>query len=187
MGGRPNTIPIQAIGGTKGANNYGYSYILQLAGIALQNARSEQFQNLTALTAYTSLPQNRSTDTSLNVRDNILRDHLSDGLPAQFVYEEADCRLFYEPEMITDVRAIWKKAADVAWGGGKCVAGGLSRKNETMSERKRKSEEVKIRARSEEKVPLMRRDLKSLWDRKPLNPEFSKEGAVVKAHKDGPL
>lgn len=38
------------------------------------------------------------------------------GIPAQFVYEAADCRLFYEPKMTTNVTAIWKKVADAAWG-----------------------------------------------------------------------
>lgn len=41
------------------------------------------------------------------------------------MYEEADCRLYYTPEMTVDITALWKAAADVQWGqGGKCVAGG---------------------------------------------------------------
>ena len=173
MGGHPNKNAIQAIGGTKGTNNYAYSYILYLAGLALDYGTPEE--NLTALTAYTSLPDDRSTDTSLNVRDNILPDHLKDGLPAQFIYEEADCRLFYEPQMITDVKAIWKKAADAAWGKGKCIAGSLAQSNGTLTERKRRSEESKVRARVEERVPLEMRALQSLWSRKPLNPEFGRK------------
>lgn len=57
------------------------------------------------LAAYTSLPQNRSTDAPLNFRDNILRDNLKNGLSGHFVYEEARYRLFYEPDMITNVGA----------------------------------------------------------------------------------
>jgi hypothetical protein len=45
-----------------------------------------------------------------------LRGHLEDGIPAQFVYEAADCRLYYELSMITNVTAIWKKAADATCG-----------------------------------------------------------------------
>lgn len=166
----------KAIGGTKGPNNYPYDYILELAELALEGSIPED--NLACLTAYTSLPIDRSTDTSLNVRDNILPDHLKDGLPSQFIYEEADCRLFYEPAMITDVRAIWKKAADVAWGKGKCVAGSLPYKNETLTQRKRKSEKSKIRARGEQTVPLERRGLQSLWSWKPHNPEIGSKVPV---------
>lgn len=68
---------------------------------------------------------NRSTGTSLNVRDNILRDHLKDGVPAQFVYEATDCRLFYTPLSIVDPQEQWRQAAEAAWGSGGCVAGGL--------------------------------------------------------------
>lgn len=66
---------------------------------------------------------NRSTGTSLNVRDNILRDHLEDGLPAQFVVEPTDCRLFYTPLSIVDPQEQWRQAAEAVWGEGGCVAG----------------------------------------------------------------
>lgn len=68
---------------------------------------------------------NRSTGTSINVRDNILRDHLGDGVPAQFVYEATDCRLFYTPLSIVDPVEQWRLAAEAAWGDGSCVAGSL--------------------------------------------------------------
>lgn len=47
-------------------------------------------------------------------------------MPAQFIYEEADCRIFYTPEMVVDVTAMWQAAADVAWGGKACVAGAIT-------------------------------------------------------------
>jgi len=156
FGGRPNRDPIQAIGGTKGTNNYPFGYIQALAKVALGTGTQEQIANWTSVTAYSNLPLNRSTDTSINVRDNILRDNLDDGIPAQFLYEEADCRLFYEPAMLKDPRAIWKKAASAAWGGAKCVAGNLPQKRETQFERRRKSEARKIRARAEKRAPAMK-------------------------------
>ncbi|PVH89189.1 hypothetical protein DL98DRAFT_614302 [Cadophora sp. DSE1049] len=119
MGGRPNTSPIQGVGGTRGANNYQYEYIRLLSTVALETATAEEQANWTKTIKYTDLPQNRSTDCSVNVRDNILRSHIEDGTPAQFLYEPADCRLFYEPAMISDVTSIWKRAADAAWGGRK--------------------------------------------------------------------
>ena len=69
---------------------------------------------------------NNPNDTSLNLRDNILRNHLKDGLPGQFVYEAADCRLFYEPSMISDISNMWEAAASAAWGSKACVEGGLN-------------------------------------------------------------
>lgn len=114
MGGRPNASPIQGISGTKGANHYGFSYVYQLAQVALGEGTTSDVSNWTSVTAYSDLPMNRSVDASLNVRDQILASNLNDGIPAQFISEPADCRLFYEPSMTVDVRAIWRKAADAA-------------------------------------------------------------------------
>lgn len=68
---------------------------------------------------------NRSTDNSMNVRDHILREHLEDGIPAQFLYDPTDCRLFYTPRSIVDPVEQWRQVAEAAWGSGGCVAGGL--------------------------------------------------------------
>ncbi|KAH7399875.1 hypothetical protein BKA64DRAFT_733306 [Cadophora sp. MPI-SDFR-AT-0126] len=140
MGGRPNTSPIQGVGGTRGANNYQYEYIRLLSTVALETATAEEQTNWTKTIKYTDLPQNRSTDCSVNVRDNILRAHIEDGIPAQFLYEPADCRLFYEAPMISDVTFIWKRAADAAWSGRKCVAGSLPQKKESSDRLRNKVE-----------------------------------------------
>jgi hypothetical protein len=76
----------------------------------------------------------RSSANGINLRDQILRNNLEEGIPAQFVNEPADCRLYWTPEMIGDVSEVWKAAADAAWGGKECVAGGLPKSNE-MGER----------------------------------------------------
>lgn len=112
---------IQAIGGTKGANNWGYDYVASLAQQAVEIGSTD----LTVNTLTSSLPVNRSTDTSLNVRDNILRYNIVDGTPAQFIYETADCRIFYTQAMMQNVTAIWAAAANAAWGGVSCNAGSL--------------------------------------------------------------
>jgi len=98
-----------------------------------------------------------------------LRDHLEDGIPAQFIYEAADCRLYYEPSMITNVTAIWKKVADAAWGTGKCVAGSLPHANETLRLRKMKSEAMKHRAKLEGKKPIQERDLLVALPKSPVH------------------
>jgi hypothetical protein len=162
MGGRPNKLTIQGIGGTKGANNYPFGYIRQITALAMSTGSEYQLGNWTAITGYSDLPLNRSTDTSINVRDNILRDHLEDGIPAQFVYEAADCRLYYEPSMINNVTAIWKKVADAAWGKGACVAGSLPHADETLRPRKLRSEAMKHRAKLERKRVARKRNLVAL-------------------------
>ena len=155
MGGRPTTSPIQGVGGTRGANNYQFEYIRLLAQVALETARSDEKTNWTSSLQYTDLPFNRSLDCSVNVRDNILRSHIDDGTPAQFLNEVADCKLFYEPLMTTDVTSIWRRAADAAWGNKKCIAGSLPQRKQTRKERIRRSEEMKLRARIEGK-PLVK-------------------------------
>ena len=55
---------------------------------------------------------------NVNVRDAIRRGDESQ-TPAQFVYEKADCRLFYTAEMKVDISAMWKGVVDAAWGEGK--------------------------------------------------------------------
>jgi hypothetical protein len=134
LGGRhTNPGPMQGVGGTKGSNNYAYGDILSAVTTTYQSGTPAQQANWTILTEYTHLPIRRSTDTSLNVRDDILQQDMQDGIPAQFVVEEADCRLYYTEEMITDMNAVWGAAADAAWGGKKCVAGkgfGVQKKRE---------------------------------------------------------
>jgi hypothetical protein len=124
LGGRhTNTGAMQGVGGTKGANSFAYDNILNIVQTTYGTGTPEQQANWTVLTTYTDLPINRSTDTSVNVRDDILPQDREDGIPAQFVIEEADCRLYYTAEMITDMNCVWGAAADAAWGGAKCVAG----------------------------------------------------------------
>jgi hypothetical protein len=53
--------------------------------------------------------------------------------PLQFIYEAANCRLFYQPEDIFDGSKLWERVVDVAWGSGKCVAGSSINIDDTMS------------------------------------------------------
>lgn len=130
MGGRPNKNPIQGVGGVKGAQSFGFADILGEAQLALEQTTDPEL--IATLNVLSDLPINRSSSASVNLRDNILPANLNDGLPAQFVVEEADCRLFYTLPMINDVTELWKGAATAAWGGGKCVSGaGLGKREES--------------------------------------------------------
>ncbi|KAK0100490.1 hypothetical protein ONS95_008438 [Cadophora gregata] len=156
MGGRPQPGPIQGVGGIKGAQILAWSDIFQYANSALRTASAAQAAILNRLTSY---PINRASSSGVNVRDNILPGNLDDGLPAQFVREEADCRLFYTLDMVNDVTALWKAAANAAFNGGKCVAGGISKRsagNEIEAVEKRRTQTPTM------KKPLKKRSSKSL-------------------------
>ncbi|CZR69628.1 uncharacterized protein PAC_19528 [Phialocephala subalpina] len=135
MGGRPKEGPIQGVGGIKGAQVLGWADIYSNAQTAKINATAEQTAVLNTLSNYPSL---RSSSTGINVRDNILPNNVDDGLPAQFVYELADCRLYYTEPMITDVTALWKGAADAAFNGGACAAGGITKRDTSKRTSERK-------------------------------------------------
>lgn len=135
MGGRPKTGPIQGVGGIKGAEilSWGAIYGNAQEALSLGTATPEQ---TAALNRLSDLPVNRSTSSGINIRDQILRDNVNDGLPAQFVVEEADCRLYYTLPMITDVTALWKSAATAAFNGGTCAAGSLPKRDVDSSARR---------------------------------------------------
>ncbi|KAJ4369800.1 hypothetical protein N0V83_005564 [Neocucurbitaria cava] len=124
MGGRSNKNKIQAIGGVKGVNNYQFGYIQQLAQYAIRYTPSLN-TSILKTDYYSDLPYNRATiSPGVNVRDG-LRQNDTSGVALQFKYEEANCRLYYTPEMTVDITSLWKAAADAQWGNsGKCVSGG---------------------------------------------------------------
>lgn len=126
LGGRPNHDIIQAVGGIKGTNDYPYDYIFDSVETVFQlgNDSQREYWNTTVLGTYTELPLYRSSaDPVVNARDGIRQGDLT-GTPLQFVYEPADCRIFYTPEMVVDETAVWKTVADTVWNGGDaCVAG----------------------------------------------------------------
>ncbi|KAM0261420.1 hypothetical protein ACHAQJ_002273 [Trichoderma viride] len=123
FGGRPEKGPIQGVGGIKGSQVYQFSDIFQLAERGLSFDTSAA--NLQALQNVSALPIARSTAGSVNVRDQILRSNTDDGLPAQFVVEHADCRLYWTASMTTDITEVWKAAANAAFNNAECANGGI--------------------------------------------------------------
>jgi hypothetical protein len=123
MGGRSNKNPIQAIGGVKGVNNYAFSYIQNAAQTAVKYNPSLN-TSILKQDYYNDLPFTRGLSYGVNNRDGLRRNDTS-GIALQFIYEAANCRLYYTPEMTVDITALWKAAADAQWGNsGKCVSGG---------------------------------------------------------------
>lgn len=138
MGGRPNDDIIQAVGGTKGTNNYPWNYIQSIVEAVYNYSTPAQQTTYdgTVLATYNSnLPLARAVGSpNVNARDGIRKNDTT-STPLQFRYEAADCRLYFTPEMTVDVTAIWRAAADVKWGTEECVAGTL--KSASKSKKKR--------------------------------------------------
>jgi hypothetical protein len=126
LGGRPSTVKIQAIGGTKGAQSLSFAGVASNTPFFLDPTISPEVTatQKTILFQLSDLPMNRSLDNGVNFSDRVLQSNVNDGLPAQFVREDADCRIFYTPAMMQNVTAMWEAAADAAFNGKACVVGG---------------------------------------------------------------
>ncbi|KAL6815297.1 hypothetical protein GGI42DRAFT_105087 [Trichoderma sp. SZMC 28013] len=130
-GGRPQNGPMQGIGGVKG------SQVLELENISqLYDEANELVQNATdakkplftekEYSVFSSaipppldkLPF-RVTAGSVNFRNAFAP--FNDQVPTHFIYQPADCRLFYTAEMLLKPELLWVNAANSAWNNGACA------------------------------------------------------------------
>ncbi|KAJ5122998.1 Interphotoreceptor retinol-binding [Penicillium atrosanguineum] len=130
FGGRPSQAPMQGVGGVKGGQSLGINYI---------NGYITQANQLIQKSANTSTPLLTSTEWkkfnesspslapsfawsgSVNLRNEY--DPNDDQTPLQFVYEAAECRLFYTLENYLQRETVWQAAAKSMFGNGGCVEG----------------------------------------------------------------
>lgn len=126
-GGRPATGPMQAPSGSRGAQIYSVGDLdadILVAGII--NATADDI-----------LPR-REEDVyidqlTINLRDQIRQD---EDTPLQFLYEAANCRIFYTLQTFNNFTNLWIYAADAIWAKPElCVAGstGYASTNATPS------------------------------------------------------
>ena len=131
VGGRPTKDPMAFIGGTQGAEEVAFSYITELAQVAIEIAKAinacAEVQLLEPLTRSAPLQASPLSRISVNVLDNIGKDDES-LTPLQFTRLLADCRMFYTPRDMVDVQNTWQRVADGVESGGKrlCVSGSLT-------------------------------------------------------------
>lgn len=122
VGGRPQYGPMQAVGGTKGTNEFAFNNIHDLATGAFNNSDSTTQQEM-ASEDFSNLRREggqaikRLSKAGVNYRDNIRKGDTTN-TPLQFVYEAADCRLFYTRERYVDVRELWRDVGLTQWGEG---------------------------------------------------------------------
>ena len=135
VGGLPTNAPMQAIGGTKGSMTLTFTRIQDLAlqSFLLAAVQSEKVVEMLNTTIINTLayPQqllnrvgysNGGTLAQINAADNLRNGDASE-TPLEFVYEAADCKIFYTAEMVANVEETWKAVATAKWGKGGCVPG----------------------------------------------------------------
>ncbi|KAF2263646.1 hypothetical protein CC78DRAFT_518116 [Lojkania enalia] len=129
IGGKPENGPMQGVAGSKGAQVYSFDSVQfeayrVYAGLPDQRERLNQTDLGSLIWAdrplYRSAWGQTGTISGVNLRDNIRKGDDS-VTPLEFVYEAADCRLFYTAEMVRDVEAVWKKTVDARWGDAKAT------------------------------------------------------------------
>lgn len=130
FGGRPQTAgqPMQYVGGVKGSEIVYLGDVIPFVSMLYEDAPTEVVQaaNQTGLktlqelgnyTLYRSADPVGSTFASINYQ-NFIGQFDSSYTPMQFVYEAADCRLWYSADMAFDITTIWQRAASEAFAIG---------------------------------------------------------------------
>lgn len=116
-GGRPNYGPMQAPGQSRGARMYSTDSLD--SDILFAQAANDTTALL--LPNRTANQDVWVTFASVNLRDQIRK---GENVPLQFVYEAADCRIFYTPQTWYNYTALWQYAADAIWTNpALCVQG----------------------------------------------------------------
>ncbi|KAE9370993.1 hypothetical protein N431DRAFT_441047 [Stipitochalara longipes BDJ] len=133
FGGRPQYGPMQAVGGVRGYYKIAFADIESLSGKSQEIAKQYNISipQTLALPSTAKIPL-KATLATFN-SGNIIRSDDETNTPTQFLYDAADCRLFWTAENLLDVTTIWEKAADYRWGNGKCVQSSSLRKYKDCS------------------------------------------------------
>ncbi|KAJ5742737.1 uncharacterized protein N7511_011138 [Penicillium nucicola] len=135
FGGRPQKGPMQGVGGVKGGQSLGINYIngyIQQVNQLISESMNTSSPLLTASEWKAFNASSPSTKATLSWSGNLnLRNEYDpeDGeTPLQFVYEAAECRLFYTLDNYLERETVWQAAAKAMFGGGSCVEGSTQAK-----------------------------------------------------------
>lgn len=126
IGGRAQYGPMQGVGGVKGSEVLAFPQLVEFV------QKGEKRSSTEASKAYWSTDEAPNLKNMLqavarghglvNFKNTIRRgDDLT--TPLQFVYEAADCRLFYTPAMYKDGNNIYNAVYGAIWGDGRCLFG----------------------------------------------------------------
>lgn len=134
VGGRPTTGPMQGVSGSRGARSMSLTTLdahiefVQEDLVAEGNASDANF-----LPNRTAANEVYTIDASINLRDQIRKGEDAN-TPTQFLYEAADCRIFWTPATVFNYSALWQYVADAIWKNSTlCVAGSTVHASKTAS------------------------------------------------------
>jgi hypothetical protein len=131
FGGRPQAGPMQSIGGTKGSQELpleGVAAIVDVAQRLAINATRDSHPILSSREMFdfmelSPLPLDDFplplTSASINFRSSFAPGN--DLLPTQFIFEAAECHLFYTADSLVAPEKYWASAANAIWGSGNCA------------------------------------------------------------------
>ncbi|KAH6692884.1 hypothetical protein BKA61DRAFT_684007 [Leptodontidium sp. MPI-SDFR-AT-0119] len=112
VGGRPSYGPMQAVGLTRGVRSYDIDSQLDSDIAETQAIRDFNNQPADFLPDRSTSLEVEVTYATLNLRDQIRKD---EDIPLQFLYDAADCRIFFTPDTVINFSNLWKYAADAIW------------------------------------------------------------------------
>lgn len=120
-GGRPNPGPMQFVGGVKGRRKLSIGYLMYMVNLFYEHA-PHNIQEQANQTKLKEVADNgeylsrRSDGTfAVNFGNGIAKDDTT-MTPLQFVYEAADCRVWWRPEHFFDITTLWALVAGTAFG-----------------------------------------------------------------------
>lgn len=130
VGGRPQTGPMQSVGGVEGAQVFDLEDIGQAASAAFFLATPEQQSQLNnselgILAEGYVLDRAAQPGAAGAVNGKNAFSHTDAQTPLQFLNQPANCRFFYTKDMIYGPEAVWKRAVDAAFNDPNqfCVEG----------------------------------------------------------------
>ncbi|KAF9631369.1 hypothetical protein BFW01_g2231 [Lasiodiplodia theobromae] len=119
MGGRPEVGPMQYASGSRGARDYS-TYEL---------GKDFEFASSKTDNTTTILPQAWDSGMFILYAGFNLRDQIRENgtVPLQFLYEPANCRLYYTVDNIYNMSQLWQDVATAAWNDSSmCVQGSVN-------------------------------------------------------------
>jgi hypothetical protein len=123
FGGRPQYGQMQAVGSVRGFDVIEFSEIKSITTSSLEIAKLYNISLPETLT----LPSTADSPLKISLASinsgNIIRLGDETNTPTEFLYDAAECRLFWTAENLIDVTTIWQRTAVYRWGNGACVQG----------------------------------------------------------------
>ena len=138
MGGRPQLGPMQAIAGVEGAQVFFFNDMQADAAAILALSPPEKRRELEGgemgeLARGYAIARARDQDLAGAVNGKNAFMPSDAKTPLQFLFQPANCRFYYTPQMVESAEAAWRMAVDATWTdpAGLCVEGSRTAPNGT--------------------------------------------------------